>query len=417
MTISTEIAHRVESLIGRDRVRAPSGRETRAAQLIAEPETQEEIGEIVRMCEANRSSIVAIGSARTLGAIRRAPADLGISLARMTRVIAYEPADMTVAVQAGITIGELNAVTSPSGQRVALDPLNPGLATIGATIAAHHAGPLRLSEGTARDLLIGIGFVGHDGRAVRGGGRVVKNVAGYDLMKVMGGSFGTLGIITEAVLKLRPVPAVYAIATKECTSASDAFADAAALNDAAPLAHLEVTSPAPSEAIGLAPKFTLLAGISGTATEIEYLRETVAKTLGAACQFHARDSADQLYARLRDLESFEGLVAQVATPPSALAAFLIEGGVEFRAHAGCGVAQLYSRELSPERQLETAKIMRLRARACDGYLRVLRADPEIAGEMDFFDTPSSGALTLMRRMKGAFDPNGIFNPGCFVDGI
>src|SRR5260370_33767830 len=91
-------------------------------------------------------------------------------------------------------------------QRLPLDPCDPGRTTLGALIGASHSGPLRLSEGTSRDLLIGIRFVGHGGVQIHGGGRVVKNGAGYDFMKGMGGSFGTPGIITEATVKVRPLP-------------------------------------------------------------------------------------------------------------------------------------------------------------------------------------------------------------------
>src|SRR4029077_2806891 len=125
------------------------------------------------------------------------------------RVIAYEPDDMTVIAEAGLTLASLNGLTATRGQRLPADPPHPDRVTLGALVAAAHAGPLRLSEGTVRDLLIGVRFVGHDARPIHGGGRVVKNVAGYDLMKVMTGSFGTLGIITETTFKVRPIPAHY----------------------------------------------------------------------------------------------------------------------------------------------------------------------------------------------------------------
>src|SRR5260370_42579993 len=148
-------------------------------------------------------------------------------------------------------------------QRLPLDPCDPGRTTLGALIGASHSGPLRLSEGTSRDLLIGIRFVGHGGRQIHGGGRVVKNVAGYDLMKVMGGSFGTLGIITEATFKVRPVPARYSLAIMRYERAADAFAAARTLNDALPLSHLEVLSPAAAASLQTAGKSIMYSGFSG----------------------------------------------------------------------------------------------------------------------------------------------------------
>ncbi|MGC1676476.1 MAG: FAD-binding protein, partial [Candidatus Binataceae bacterium] len=153
MTDTAKIANQFASFVGSDRVRAPRGIETRAATVIAVPADTSEIAEIVRKCEAERISVAAIGAARTLSEIRRTPVAVGISLERMARVVAYEPDDMTIVAEPGISVAALNAAMSPSGQRLPVDPRNPEAATLGAMIAAHHAGPLRLSEGTARDLL------------------------------------------------------------------------------------------------------------------------------------------------------------------------------------------------------------------------------------------------------------------------
>ncbi|MGB0059972.1 FAD-binding oxidoreductase, partial [Candidatus Binatus sp.] len=211
-TPPSNLANRLESIVGAGHVRTPTSREARAADAIVEPASVEEICEIVRLCEADRIALAPIGASRSLAGIRRSPVALGISMARRARIIAYEPDDMTVVAESGITVGALNEAMAPSGQRLPLDPCNPAMTTLGSLIGASHSGPLRLSEGTSRDLLIGVRFVGHGGNLVHGGGRVVKNVAGYDLMKVMGGSFGTLGIVTEATFKVRPIPPEYCLA-------------------------------------------------------------------------------------------------------------------------------------------------------------------------------------------------------------
>src|SRR6202035_3626289 len=145
--------------------------------------------------------------------------------------------------EAGLTLGALNELTGARSQRLPTDPPHPDRVTLGALVAAAHAGPLRLSEGGVRDLLIGMRFVGHDGRLIHGGGRVVKNVAGYDLMKVMTGSFGTLGIITETVFKVRPLPENYSLAITSFDDVADALAAARRAEEAATLSHLEVLSP------------------------------------------------------------------------------------------------------------------------------------------------------------------------------
>jgi len=418
VTNTTEIANQITSLVGDDRIRAPRGLEARAATMIAAPADAAEIAEIVRKCEADKISIAAIGAARTLSEIRRAPVALGISLERMARVVAYEPHDLTIVAEPGISVADLNAAVAPLAQRLPVDPRNPEATTIGALIAAHHAGPLRLSEGTARDLLIGIQYVGRGGRTIRSGGRVVKNVAGYDLMKLMNGSFGTLGIITEVAFKVRPIPGNYTLALASLPDVAQAFAAARILFDAAPFAHLEVTSPQVSAALGLAPRIFVWAGFSGTGAEVEYLRDT-ARGIGGPVEFLDGSDATAIYGELRDFDfGAAELVAQIATPPVELARVLEGCGAEFRAHAGSGIAQLMT-HAPLVAEVASATIVRWRelARGARGHLRVLHAAPEISAAIEFFDSPNDGALKLMRALKAAFDPAGIFNPGCFVGGI
>ena len=281
------------------------------------------------------------------------------------------------------------------------------------------AGPLRLSEGTSRDLLIGVRFVGHGGNLVHGGGRVVKNVAGYDLMKLMGGSFGTLGIVTEATFKVRPIPPEYCLALIPYARAADAFAAARIVNDALPLSNLDILSPALAMRFDFTERFLLLAGFSGSALEIGYQAERIRDLLGARGEILDHDAAMSGYEQLRDLDFHSaGLSAQMAVPPANLARAVEACGAEFRAHAGSGVAQmLLAGEPSAETASQTVARWREAAHSARGNLRVLAAAPAVRDSIEFFDTPNVGALALMRRLKAAFDPAGIFNPGCFVGGI
>jgi glycolate oxidase FAD binding subunit len=412
-----KIENAIRGLLDAERVREPRGRETLAARIIAEPRDSDEIAAIVRQCEAGRITLAPLGAARTLSEIRRTPAMLGVSLARMDRIVAYEPEDMTVIAEAGMTLGALNQRLGEHGQRLPLDPCNPGAATLGALIGASHAGPLRLSEGTPRDLLIGVRFVGHEGREVHGGGRVVKNVAGYDLMKVMTGSFGTLGIITEAAFKLRPIPEGYTLGIAPFARAAEAFGAALKLHDALPLVHVEVLSPALAARFGHPGAFLLMAAVAGSAFELEYQRGHFGGLAGAEFSEGAR--AIETYERLRDLEfAPAALSAQLATAPAELARCVEDSGAEFRAHAACGVAQIFiGGELERINARETLARWRVAAHAAQGHLRLFAAAPALRSQLDFFDEPPAGALKLMRRLKAAFDPVGIFNPGCFVGGL
>jgi glycolate oxidase FAD binding subunit len=419
VTTSSELAKQIAALVGVGHVREPIDAERAAAHTIVEPTSVEEICEIVRMCEIDRITLAVIGRARTLSQIRPSPVSLGISLKRMARIVAHEPDDMTVVAEAGLTVGELNAATASARQRLPVDPCDPGRTTLGSLIGASHAGPLRLSEGTSRDLLIGIRFVGHGGRQVHGGGRVVKNVAGYDLMKVMGGSFGTLGIITEATFKVRPVPPRYSLAIIPYERATDAFAAGRILNDAIPLSHLEILSPVLAAELEPAGKFLLVAGFSGSSLEIGYQAEKIRELWGKHGEILDDDDALRIYQLLRDIDFHSRpLSAQIAVAPARLAPALDACGCEFRAHAGSGVAQIFLvDEGSAQSSRDAVARWREAAHSARGNLRVIAATPAIAEELKFFDTPNDGALTLMRRLKAAFDPAGIFNPGCFVGGI
>jgi len=168
------------------------------------PSTAEDLSRCVAAADAAGLALIPAGNGTQLH-IGHAPQryDVALSTRRLRRIVAHEAADMTVSVEAGLTLAELNAALAAAGQRLPLDPPYPEHTTIGALIATDACGPLRLSQGKVRDLLIGVTVVLADGSVVKGGGRVVKNVAGYDLMKLFTGSFGTLGIVTEATFKIR----------------------------------------------------------------------------------------------------------------------------------------------------------------------------------------------------------------------
>jgi glycolate oxidase FAD binding subunit len=415
------VATELGTLIGADRLRTPEGPEALAADVIVEPRSADELCKIVFKCEVDGISLAPLGAARTLSELRRDHVTLGVSLARMARVVAYEPDDMTVTAEAGVTLGALNQLMAPRRQHLPLDPPDPGSVTLGALIGAAKAGPLRLSEGTVRDLLIGVRFVGHGGRIVHGGGRVVKNVAGYDLMKVMTGSHGTLGIVIEATFKVRPMPERYTLATLSFGNPAAAFEAAARIHDALPLVHLEVLSPGVAQNFSIAPQqFAAIAGLCGNRAEIDYQTEKIRSLAeGAALEVVQLASALRLYQRLRDFTlPVPGIIAQVATPPAALARCLQDCGVEFSAHAGCGVAELFMPGEPPAEEAASL-VARWReiAAGARGHLRLLAAPASIRGGLDFFGVPSAGVLKLSRRLKAAFDPGGVFNPGCFIGGI
>jgi glycolate oxidase FAD binding subunit len=406
------------AILGADRVRIPQGLEAQATQVVIEPENSGEIAEVVRKCERDQIPLAPLGAARTLAQLNRVP--IGVSLARMNRVIAYEPHDMTVVAEAGLTLGALNLIASSHGQRLPTDPPAPQLTTLGSLIAGAKAGPIRVSEGTIRDLLIGIRFVGHGGRIIHAGGQVVKNVAGYDLMKVMTGSFGTLGIIVEAACKMRPIPPGYQVAIAGFSTIRAAFEAVQACARAAALFHCDVLSPATAASLTERPfitpeGFILFAGFGGIRAEVEHQRAGLRSALGDNVRFLEESAAEIAYRALRDLSLDAAVAAQIAVRPAELARCLEGCDAGFRAHALSGVAQISQK--GADDPVSTVANWRNLAHAAGGHLRVIAAPPELCSKLAIFDTPAPPAMALMRRLKASFDPHNIFNPGCFVGGL
>src|SRR6202035_2087492 len=139
---SADLARQFGAIVGNGRVRAPREHESRAASIVVEPRDADEVAGLVRKCEADSIALAPMGAARTLAQLRPTPVAVGISLTRMNRVIAYEPDDMTVIAEAGLTLGALNDLTGARAQRLPADPPHPDRVTLGALVAAAHAGPL-----------------------------------------------------------------------------------------------------------------------------------------------------------------------------------------------------------------------------------------------------------------------------------
>src|SRR4051812_39345428 len=176
--------------------------------LVARPASTQQVSEVLRAAAAHGLTVIprSRGTKMTWG-MPPTSADVLVELSAMDRVLDHQAGDLIVETQAGVRLAELQAFVGKEGQRLVLDETVPG-ASVGGTLATNASGPQRVLVGTARDLLIGITVVRADGVVAKAGGRVVKNVAGYDLGKLMIGSFGTLAVITEALFRLHPEPRV-----------------------------------------------------------------------------------------------------------------------------------------------------------------------------------------------------------------
>jgi len=176
-------------------------------ELYVEPAHEAELARVLEYANRTGMRVAPRGGGTKLDWGSAPPAiDLMVSTAKFNKILEHAPGDMTITVEAGVTFSQIQSALSAHRQRLALDPLWPDVATVGGVIAANDSGALRLRYGGVRDLIIGITVVLADGTIAKSGGKVVKNVAGYDLPKLMSGALGTLGIITKAVFRLHPLP-------------------------------------------------------------------------------------------------------------------------------------------------------------------------------------------------------------------
>jgi glycolate oxidase FAD binding subunit len=383
-------------------------------------------------------SVMVVGNGAGLG-LGNAPRqyDVAISTRALKRIVAHEAADMTVTVEAGATLAEVNAALAKARQHLPLDPPLPERTTIGALIATDGSGPLRLAHGKVRDMLLGVTVVLADGTTVKGGGRVVKNVAGYDLMKLFAGSFGTLAAIVEATFKVRPCPEQEALFLLPAADTATGLTLARAIL-AAPVMplYVEVLNAAASTAIGASDRALIVVGCGGTAGEIAAQRGRCAELAAPqTMQIYEGIERERRYAALRDWPALwptqpapegqgVGLGAKLSLLPSKLTTVLPQieqeaahGNIRcaILSHVGCGIAYVRSDGAEPARVIPLADWLRVTVRQAGGWTVFDRIPTPIKAHIDTWgDVP---ALALMRGIKQTLDPHRRLSPGRFVGGI
>ena len=252
--ISHDVERELRAICGEEHVvrRAPSALDAmqfdqiipKAPPISVSPGSVDEIADVVRLANKRSLAIEACGGATDLSIFSDRVADVALDTTRLSDVEHYDPADLTVGIGAGMTIARLKTMVGADGLLFAADPPQLNQATVGGVLAAARQGPLRHGYGGLRDFCVGIRFVTGDGRKAKGGGRVVKNVAGYDLMKLLIGSYGTLAVITSASFKLFPAPRQTRTFVAEFATATEAlqFRDLVLRSPLSPMC-LELVSP------------------------------------------------------------------------------------------------------------------------------------------------------------------------------
>ncbi len=394
------------------------------------PKTQSSLARYVTENAAEaRAPLSPVGGRTALRQGYELPADTTlVSMSDLTHIIDYPARDMTITLEAGFRVEELQLVLAAEGQRLPLDIPQAHRATIGGAIATNTSGLGRFGNGTLRDYVIGISAVDGSGRLFKAGGRVVKNVAGYDLCKLLVGSLGTLAMITQVTLKLRPQAATrrFVWATFASTKAMDEVLERLLTSATRPTA-LEALCPTAAWQIRAEAKqelpvdrFVLAIGYEGTETETNWqttkLRDELAGSSAEDVVSVDPENTTLLWSALTEYPaaSDDPLTFQVSLLPSRAMEFIQrarEAGVAVQCHAGNGVIHGHIPDECTSGQQANEMLTPLRdlAESAGGSLVVLNCDDEWKSAISLFGQ-SRPDWPLMQRVKNALDPHGVLSP-------
>ena len=405
---------------------APAGSETWT------PSSQEELrGLLVENACGERRTVQPQGGGTNRGAVVRTEAQSLLDTTGLDRVVDFPARDLTVTVEAGMRVATLQERLAAEGARLPLDVALPDEATLGGAVAASARGPRAFGHGTFRDALIGLSAVDAGGRAFRAGGRVVKNVAGYDLGKLLVGSHGTLAVLTQLSFKLRPLPASSAFVWASCSDLENTDRALAKLlqSSARPVA-IEVLCCGAAATLAArcpVPSGDCLLGIGIEGTEescrwqVAAIREELRNTGAIEAELWKGGRVEDLYRALTELhlDARAPWVFRAVLLPSRLPSFLLEAhdeGWAVRAGAGHGEVIGWRGDDEPaDRTVRRLRDLRAAARAAAGSLLVLRSpwsglhESELAGE-------TVPAAARMQSIKEVFDPHRLLSPGRRPDG-
>ncbi len=377
-----------------------------------------------------RTPLSAVGGRTALGYGGTVAAESRtIPLSRLNRVIDYPARDMTITIEAGATIDQLKSVLQQERQQLPIDIPQSNRATLGGILACNVSGCRRYGYGTLRDYVIGISAVDGAGRHFSAGGRVVKNVAGYDLCKLLIGSLGTLAVITQVTLKLKPLPERTGLlwATYDTLLEIDDVLSRLCRSDARPVSIDVLNATAARELANEcrrelpADRPVLLVGVEGSEKEVAWQLSALTRELaplGPDELFALEDSESQIVREaLTDYptESDAPISLQASLLPSRTIAFLercSQSGMGWMAHAGNGIVHAHfpDEAATPERAAELLAPLRDLALAGSGSIRLTRRPDAWASRFPgILGTPA--AWGLMRQVKSALDPHNLLNRG------
>ncbi|MCV2490099.1 FAD-binding oxidoreductase [Geodermatophilus sp. YIM 151500] len=371
---------------------------------VVRPTSVEEVAELLKAATADRRTVVpAGGRSKLTWAAPPSSCDLLLDTTGLDRVVEHVAGDLTVVAEAGVRLADLQARVGDAGQVLALDPPEEG-ATLGGVVSANASGPRRLRYGTVRDLLIGITVVLADGTVAHAGGKVVKNVAGYDLGKLYTGAHGTLGVVVSTTWRLHPVPPARRVVVLELPDASAAGPLAIALNRST-----------------LTPSAVELVAEAGGAGRLVVVFESIAESVSAQARqavelMGGGAELDEVPADLgRRPGGPDDVLLRLAYVPTGLTDVLaaLPAGTHLAASAGTGVAYAAVPAADAAGALPA---VRAALAPHDGSAVLLHAPEAVRDQLDHWG-PVGDALDLMRRVKERFDPERLMSPGRFVGGL
>lgn len=390
-----------------------------------EPESVEEAAAAMGQCARDGLRVGFIGGGTELGlGVRPERLDAVIRTRRLARIVEHAPSDQIVIAEAGVTLASLQTAVATHRQRLALDPPLPERATIGGIVATSAFGPRRMRYGSVRDIIIGISMIRADGTAARGGGKVVKNVAGFDLPKLMCGSLGTLGMIATATFRLHPLPE--ASETLRLTGAT--AGDVRGLVARIKAAQLEPTSLV-AVARADAPNFEIGVRFEGFRAGVVEQRDRFVALLRqegrVSCELLDEPAERAFWAAHDRLRTEPLFCAKIAALPAAVEAVAGEiapaltetlGQAGFLWYPTLGLGFVAGAPRDAQRVASGVGRARERLAVLGGSLVLHRAPAEVRALVEVWGPPPP-ALTLMRSVKERLDPERRLNPGRFVGGI
>jgi len=412
----------------------------RTPDAVVLPGTKEEVAAVLGAAAESSVPVLAWGGGTSMS-VGAPPPRLGVVLVlrRLNKLLEHEPGDLTATAEAGITMAALQGELGKRGQWLSLDPAQAEKATLGGVLSSNAAGPRRHLYGTCRDQLIGLTVITAAGATVKGGGKVVKNVAGYDLPKLFVGAFGTLGVIVEATVKLRPLPDQDRLVIARFGSLKEAGVAARTLmaSDLLPSA-IDLLDGEALHALGHGDSqgAALLMGVDGIPEQVDWQCAEVERFLRpqGLAEVRVLDGAERDGAwRARSglghgavpdtaaVMRWTVLPAQVAEVMEQGAAVAQRAGLHaaLAAHAGVGVVEAVLAAGGRTNAAALAGVLaewRALVRAAGGQALIESAPLAAKEQVPVWDDPGP-SLRVMQRIKSQLDPNGLLNPGRFVGGI